>query len=267
MRERFLAAFEGMLTPIEGRIAAAETLIDPHAAPAPMLPALAAMLGQNLPAHWPESRRRRLLAQTGQLQRRRGTYAGVCLALDILTDGALARGEIVVVENFRLRRTMATLLGIDMDDRHHPLTLGTAQSGNSIVGDSLILSEEDARAFLALFDPELARIDERAAVRAFFDRYSHQVSVLLHGPARALHQAVAEQLRRSMPAHLQWRILETDHPFVLGLAPLLMVDTFLEAAPPPARVTLDATYLGREGLLRNPVAFSPEDINARPIPP
>lgn len=267
LRERFLAAFEGMLTPIEGRIAAAETLLEPRAAPAPLLPTLAAMVGQRLPAHWPEPRRRRLLAQSGQLQRRRGTYAGVCLALDILTDGAVARGEIVVVENFRLRRTMATLLGIDMDDRKHPLTLGTGQSGNSIIGDSLILSESDARAFLALFDPELARLDERAAVRAFFDRYSHQVSVLLHGAARELHEAVAEQLHRTMPAHLQWRILETDHPFVLGLAPLLMIDTFLEATPPPARVTLNETYLGREGLLRNPVAFSPQDVNASPGAP
>ncbi len=267
LRERFLASFEGMLTPIEGRVAASEALIDPQSAPVSLLPDLGTMVGQRLPAHWPEARRRRLLAQTGRLQRRRGTYAGVCHALDILTDGAVARGEIVVVENFRLRRTMATLLGIDMDDRDHPLTLGTAQSGNSIVGDSLILSEEDARAFLALFDPELATIDERAAVRAFFDRYSHQVSVLLHGAARTLHEAVADQLRASMPAHLQWRILETDHPFVLGLAPLLTVDTFLERAPPPERVTLGSTALGREGLLRNPVAFSPQDVNARPAGP
>ena len=157
---------------------------------------------------------------------------------------------------------MATILGIDMDDRHHPLTLGTGMSGNSIVGDSLILSEEDARTFLSLFAPELADTDEKAVVQAFFDRYSHQVSVLLHGRARAQRAAVEEVLAEQMPAHLQWRVIETDHPFVLGTAPLLEVDSYLETRPDPRPVTLDDTYLSKEGLLHNPTALSPRDVNA-----
>jgi hypothetical protein len=42
----------------------------------------------------------------------------------------------------------------------------------------------------------------------------------------------------------------------------LGVDTFVETAQAAKRVTLDDTYLGREGVLKNPAAFSPEDINA-----
>jgi phage tail-like protein len=263
VRERLLAAFEGMLTPLEGRIAACEALLHPDTVPTALMPGLAGALGLRIPPHWPEARRRRLLAEGGLLQQWRGTYPGVRLALDIATDGAVGRGQVVLVENFRLRRTMATLLGLDMDDRDHPLTLGTGMSGNSIVGDSLILSDADSRTFLALLAPELGG-DDAAAVTAFFDRYSHRVSVLLHGPARRERALVEEVLIAELPAHLLWRIVETDHPFVLGLSPLLAVDSFLETTPPPRRAVLNDTHLGREGLLANRIALSPEDANRPP---
>ena len=168
----------------------------------------------------------------------------------------------MVVENFRLRRTMATILGRNMDDAEHPLTLGTGQSGNSIVGDSLILSDMNAREFLALLAPELASEEENQAVDAFFERYAHRLSVLLHGRAREQRNAVNEMLTQQAPAHLQWRLIETEHPFILGTSPLLSVDTYLETQPEPRAVILNQTLIGKEGLLRNPVAFSPRDINA-----
>ena len=262
-RERFLAALEGMLTPIEARVAASEQLVSPEVTPKAHLPWLAELLGVALPAHWPEHRQRRLVRDNGLVQQWRGTLAGVNLALDIATDGGVQRGEVVVLENFRLRRTMATILGINMDDEDHPLTLGTGMSGNSIVGDSLILSESDAKSFLALFDPDLATEAEAKVVEEFFDQYAHQVSVLLHGNGRTLKSAVAAVLKVEMPAQLQWRIIETEHPFVLGIAPLLAVDTFLETTPDFCRVALNDTRLGKEGVLKNPAAFSPRDINAR----
>ena len=264
VRERFLATFEGMLTPIEARIASSETLLYPDAAPSALLPMLARMLGCQLPSHWPDARQRRFIENIGKLQRWRGTLKGVQLMLDIMTDGGLGRSEVVVVENFRLRRTMASLLGIHMDDETHPLTLGTSQGGASIVGESLILSDEDARQFLALFDPELARADEASAVQAFFDKYSHRVSVLLHGDARAKRRIVQESLEQHMPAHVRWSIYETDHSFVLGLAPLLAVDSFIEQEPAARGVVLNDTTLGLGGLLNTPPALSPEDVNARP---
>ncbi len=263
VRERLLAAFEGMLTPIEGRVAAGEALLHPRSAPPGHLPWMAEILAAPMPGHWPEDRQRRLIEETGLLQQERGTYAGVRRALDIATDGGVQRGQVVVVENFRLRRTMATVLGIDMDDRDHPLTLGTGMSGNSIVGDTLVLSEEDAREFLALFAPAEGGETDEAIVAAFFERYGHQLSILLHGAARAQRDVVEEALDDHLPAHLEWRVIETDHPFVLGLAPLLAVDTFVETAVAPRVVVLDDTYLGREGVIENPHAFSPEDANAR----
>ena len=258
-RERLLASFEGLLTPIEDRIAAAEILLDPAVAPVAHLPGLAAMLGTTLPPHWPEARRRRWLGAQGMLQQSHGSYRGLLLALDILTDGAVARGAVIPVEHFRLRRTMATILGVDMDDRDHPLTLGTGLSGNSLVGDSLILSDDLAREFLALFAPEVAEAKgEAAVVERFFEEAARRMTVILHGPARRLAAVVRDALPALVPATVQWAIRSSEHPFVPGLSPLLGIDTWLEASPPARPVVLDRTRLGRGDLLHNPVALDPE---------
>lgn len=260
VRERFFAALEGVLTPLEGNVAEAQRWFDPWSVPTAALPWLSRSVGLELDPAWPEARARRYVASAGRLQQLHGTPAGVALALDLATDGGVGRGQIVVVENFRLRRSMATLLGIFMDDAKNPLTLGTMVSGNSIVGDSLILSDDASRAFLALFDPALASSNERAAVQQFFDRYAHQVSILLHGPARQAQAAVERTLQQAMPAHVQWRVLATDHPFVLGLSPLLKLDTYLEITPPPRPVVVGDTWISREGYITNPPALSPADV-------
>jgi phage tail-like protein len=259
LRERLLASFEGLLTPLEDRIAASDQLLDPLACPAPRLPWLARLLRCDLPAHWPEARSRRWLAAQGRLQQAHGSYRGLLLALDILTDGAVRRGAVLPVEHFRLRRTMATLLGIDLDDRDHPLTLGTGLSGNSRVGDSLILSDDQAQEFLALFAPEVAeRQGEAAAVQRFFDDAARRLTIVLHGPARALAGVLREALPALVPATLQWTLRSSEHPFVLGLSPLLGIDTWLETQPPANPVRLDRTRLGRGDLLHNPVALDPD---------
>ncbi|MEM9428704.1 MAG: phage tail protein [Pseudomonadota bacterium] len=266
MRERALAAFEGMLTPVEDRIAAAEAWLSPESAPSDHLSRLAGLVGGRAAEHWPEDRRRRWVAATGEMQRTRGTLAGLCLALDIATDGAVARGHVVPVETYRLRRAVATILGIDLDDRDHPLTLGTGENGNAIVGPNLLLSDETARDFLALFAPELAETTgDAAAVAAFFDRYAHRVSLVVHGPARPFLAQIEETAEAQIPAGVIWRTIETDRPFVMGLSPLLGIDTLLEESPAWRRVMLDDTFLGREGLLNSPAALAPELVSGAPI--
>jgi hypothetical protein len=140
------------------------------------------------------------------------------------------------------------------------LTLGTGQSGNSIVGPSLILGDDDRREFLALFAPELAAGADAETLEQFFDRYARRITVVLHGPARALRRTLEQVLAEQTPAWVTWAVRESDHPFVLGLSPLLGIDTYLEPQPPAQRVVLDATPLGRGALLRNPVALSPEHV-------
>jgi phage tail-like protein len=259
-RERMLAAFEGMSTPLEDRVAASELLVDPQSAPGFQLQRLADMLGVDLPEHWPLQRQRDWLAFSGQLQRQRGTMAGLCLALDIATDGGVSRGEVIPVEHFRLRRTLSTILGLDLSDQQHPLTLGTGQSGNSIVGDSLILSADNAREFLALLAPELVKqnADDQRIVAEFFDRYSHRITVILHGPAAQQQASVASILQQQLPAHLQWAIKLSDYAFVPGLSPLLQIDSYLQRTPAWKKLILDRIHLGRDSVLQNAIALAPE---------
>jgi phage tail-like protein len=265
-RERMLANLEGMLTAIEGRAAAAELLLDPLAAPVNALPWLASFLGRSPDTSWPEARQRRSIATAGKLLQWRGTYRGVCLALDVATDGAVRRGEIVVVENFRLRRTMATILGIAMDD-NNPMTLDARASGNSVIGDTLVLSTETGRAFLALFAPDLARRNEAAAVQRFFDQYANRVTVLLHGTARQQRPVVENVLASEMPAHLRWDIYDSDHSFVLGLSPLLGIDSFLDPPLPPRPVTLNQSGSGRDAVIHDPGTLLPADPGRDIAPP
>jgi len=256
-RERLLANFEGLLTPIEGRVAKAEYLLDPNAAPAGMLPWLASYFGRSLDPGWPEARTRRALAMMGRQLRARGTYRGVCLAVDIATDGAVARGEVVLLETHRLRRTDATILGTTLGGLN-VLTQDGVPSGNSIIGDTLVLSAERAIDVLALLAPSAGSSADEATVSQFLDEYADrvQVAAILQGPnADALRQPVATVLQAELPAQLRFEIVVLKNRFVLGLSPLLDVDTFLDPPVAPAELTLDRSVLGRDAILRDPAAL------------
>jgi phage tail-like protein len=256
-RERLMANFEGLLTPIEDRVAAAEYLLDPKAAPISTLPWLFSYFGRTLDPSWPEARSRRALANIGLQFRRRGTYRGVCLALDIATDGAVARGEVVVLETFRLRRSEATVLGVPMNGRNS-LTGYGVQNGNSIIGDTLTLSAERSSDLIALLAPSAARTSDPSAASQLLEEYADrfQVTVLLQGPtAAALRPVVTSVLQAELPAQLSFDIAMTDQRFILGLSPLLSVDTFLDAPAAPALLTLDQNVIGRDAIVRNPAAL------------
>lgn len=58
---------------------------DPRTCPAPFLPWLASWLGLTFNPHWPEARRRRLLAQAMDLYRWRGTHYGLIRMIEVCT--------------------------------------------------------------------------------------------------------------------------------------------------------------------------------------
>jgi phage tail-like protein len=255
-RERFFANLEGLLTPLENRVAVAEYLLDPYAAPVSALPWLASYLGVTLKSGWPEARMRRAIAEAGRLMRWRGSYRGVCLALDIVSDGAVARGEIVVLETHRLRRADATLLGLNLSDSN-PLTGYGVLDGNSIVGDTLVLAPERIADLVDLLAPAALRFDP-AQVARFLDQYidRYQVTVLMQGSsAGALETEVRETLDAEMPAQIAYDLVRTDGRFILGLSPLLDIDTFLDPAAPSASLTLNQSVTGRDSVVRNPAAL------------
>src|SRR5207253_198026 len=88
--------------------------------------------------------------------------------------------EIVVIESFRLRRILATLLGVDLANETDPLLPGLQQSGNSVVGDTLVVGDVERVELLALFREEAASAVENAAVISFYERLAHRATVLVH---------------------------------------------------------------------------------------
>ncbi|MBC7358724.1 MAG: phage tail protein [Desulfacinum sp.] len=257
--ERFLCLFEGILTPLEDRVAAAHVLTDPDAAPSEALEWLASWIGISLEPAFPLTARRRLLREALILFREHGTPAGMVRALDIATEGAVLGGRIVVVEDFRLRRTFATILGADLNDSRDPLTLGVSTGGNSRVGRSLFLGAEEQREFLALFRPDvLEGEDEEAETAAFYDAFAHRVTILVHAET---DPETVDLVRRvaalEAPAHVDVRIAAASENLVVGIASLLGVDAAPGKRAPLSPVWEDASRLGRDSSLLDTPSLDP----------
>ena len=175
--------------------------------------------------------------------------------------------SIVVLEDFRLRRILATLLGVNLNEEHDPLLPGLIVSGNSVVGDTLIVGDSARTELLALFRSEVATAQENADVIAFLDQLANRATVLVH-------QSVSPQdlglLRRVVeleaPAHVATRVVTATWPFLVGIASLVGVDTYLgpPQVPQPARVGVSS--LGQDFVL-GPVALDPRMTGAAAPPP
>lgn len=163
-----------------------------------------------------------------------------------LTGGAVTRGDIVAIEGFRLRRTFATILGADLADEDDPLTLGMAVSGNSFVGDTLILGDAAREELLALYRPEIdAAQSDTEGVGAFYARLAWRVLVLVRGvddesEFRRLSDIVAEEI----PAHVEPQVLHARGPLIVGAASLLGLDTYLAEPSPVETARLGESWIG-----------------------
>ena len=169
------------------------------------------------------------------------------LQASVLAGGAVTRGDIVVVEGFRMRRTFSTILGADLSDENDPLTMGLTLSGNSFVGDTLFLGDEKlAREALALFDPDVAKTKaDRKAIAAFFERLAHQVLVLVRkGPRTRDLGRLTDVAEAAAPAHVEVNVATASLPLIVGVASLVGVDTYLVAAPQPTPFQMDVSVIG-----------------------
>lgn len=253
--ERFLGNAEGFLTEWEERIAHSYLLTDPTATPEEALAWLGSWIGVAFEGAYPPDRRRDLLRNAPRLFARRGTVYGLKLALDIATNGGVSGGEIVVVEDFRLRRTFATILGADLADEDDPLTLGLANSGNSFVGDTLFLGDERRKEFLALFDADLPTTRaEEAQIQALFERLANRVTVLVHQEVTPQNRGLIRRIvELETPAHVAARVVTAREPFLVGVASLVGVDTYINRESTRDPIRVGRSLLGtREFLLRPP---------------
>lgn len=260
--ERMLDNFEGELTPLEDRIAAAHLLTDPAVTPGEHLDWLGAWIGVAFDPALPRARRRAWLAAAPYLARLHGTKAGLQLALDIASGGGVRRGEIVVLEDFRLRRLLATLLGVDLNDEDDPLLPGLAVSGNSVVGDTLVVGDRERTELLALFRADLATAAENADVLAFLDRLANRATVLVHQSVTAQDLGLLRRVvELEAPAHVAAQVLTATWPFLVGIASLVGVDTYLGPPQQPRPARASVSSLGQDFVL-GPVSLDPRMAGA-----
>jgi phage tail-like protein len=244
---RMLANFEGVMTTLEDRVASAHVLTDPATVPEAQLDWLGGWVGVVFDPALPAARRRDWLAEAPRLARWHGTRRGLALALDVATGGGVRGGEIVVLEDFRLRRLMATLIGVDLNDEHDPLLPGLHRSGNSVVGDSLIVGDAERTELLALFRPEVADEVENDTVLGFLGQLAHRATVLVHNEVESQDLGLIRRIAElESPAHVQVRVLAASWPLLVGIASLVGVDTYLgpPRSPKPARVSRSALGVG-----------------------
>lgn len=257
--ERFLDNLEGILTPIEDRIASSYLLTDPRTTNEDALEWLGSWIGVTFDPAYPQERRRRLIEQAPQLYSKRGTLAGLRLALDIATGGAVSGGEIVVLEDYRLRRTFATILGADLADEDDPLSGSLAVSGNSFVGDTLFLGDENRKEFLALFNADLIKTqEEEDAIKFLFDSLAHRVTVLVHQEVESQDLGLIRRVvEMETPAHVIASVMTASFPFLVGMASLVGVDTYLGNKPRPQPVRIGRSHLGVRDIIERPASFDP----------
>jgi phage tail-like protein len=257
---RFLANFEGILTPIEDRVAESWLVTDPQHTPDEALDWLGSWIGVAFEPWYPAAQRRLLLRTAPELFRRRGTLRGLRLALDVATAGGIGAGRIVVVEDFWFRRTLQTVLGVKLDQDYDPLLGEGYISGNSKVGDTLFLSEEGMeKKFLALFDASIQlKGADKKVVEEFFASLAFRVTVIVHETVQPEELKLIERVcGLEAPAHLIVRVRRASGDFMVGLTALLSVDTYLRPAPLPESVTLDTSELGGGDLLLRPYSLDP----------
>jgi phage tail-like protein len=263
-QERFVHLFESVLTPMEDKVASAWQLTDPRTAPADALPWLAGWLGLAAQPDHDDATRRRMLQAAPLLARAKGTAPGLRLGLDALTGGGVERGEVVVLESWRLRRTWATLLGIDTTVPDHPLLPGgLARGTQSFLGDSLLLGEPPAdgrlhAGMLALLPAAARSAAETQDVRRFWAELAWRVMVLVHdGLPEGAAARIEREAARVCPAHVRLTVHPVDQSFLVGVRALVGVQTRFGPRPPLDPVRLDDTRLGEGDHLLRPPSLDP----------
>ena len=253
--QRYLCLFEGVLTPLEDKIANAHLVTNPTTAPAEVLDWLGLWIGLSLEAGMPEKQRRDMLSHAMTLYRYRGTYKGLSLALDLATDYMVKKGQLVILEDFRLRRTFATIIGTDFSVEDDPLLMDDIPSANSYIGDTFFLGdntregEKVQRELLAVFNADVFKTrHEKKTVDQFFSELSNRITVLVHREQpESIFKLIRKIVSLEAPAHIETRVLGASQPLITGLYSLIGIDTYLRSKPQLRPAKLDQFYFGREG--------------------
>jgi len=256
--ERFVDLFEAQFTRIEDRVANAYLLTRSESTPGDSLGWLGSWIGIE-PDSYPPDRSRARLQATPYLYRWRGTAKGITKALDVATNGMASRGAIIVIEDFRLRHLFATILGADLSIRNNPLLPGYFGSSNSIVGDTLFLGDPRIQAELqALYASDLNIPGGAQAAQAFYDQFANRITVFIHNQVENVNLNLVKAIvEEEKPAHVQAAVRIATQPFMIGLASLLGINTYLGPDPPRNQVTVGVSDVGRYDVVTHMPSLDP----------
>jgi phage tail-like protein len=262
--ERFVNLFEAQLTRIEDRIANAYLLTRAESTPDQALPWLGGWIGINPDDDYPPDRSRARIQATPRLYRSRGTAQGITAALDVATGGMCRRGAIIVIEDYRLRHIFATILGADLSIKSDPLLPGYWAGSNSIVGDTLFLGDPSIQAELqALYETDLNIAGSPQAVQRFYDQLALRMTVFIHNQVENVNLNLVQRIvDAEKPAHVQAFVRVAQAGFMIGLASLLGVNTYLAPEPQRKTATIDVSDVGRYDVVMNAPSLDPRMENA-----
>jgi phage tail-like protein len=257
--ERFVGIFEAQLTRIEDRVANSYLLTRPETAPDEALDWLGAWIGLDFNGY-PQDRRRARLLASASLYKQRGTVQGIVRELDIATNGLCSRGAIIAIEDFRLRHIFATILGANLAIENDPLLPGHSPGSNSYVGNTLFIGDASEQGeILSLFSSLLPETTgERAAVQQFFDSLANRITVFIHNQVESIDLTLVRDIvEAEKPAHVAAAYRTASQPFMVGLAGLLGVDSYLAREPRRDPVVVNASRIGRYNIVRQAPSLDP----------
>jgi phage tail-like protein len=255
--ERFVNIFEAQMTRIEDRIANAYLLMRPESAPDQALEWLGGWIGAD-PNSYPPGRQRALLLATPDLHQKRGTAAGISQAIDVATNGLATSGAVIVIEAFRLRHIFATILGADLAITNDPLLPGYSGNSNSFVGDTLFLGDPRNPDFLAEFATAVALPQQQAQVQQFLDSLAWRMIVFVHNQVQQVDlNLIGRIVAAEKPAHVVASIQVATQPFLVGMASLVGVNSYLAPEPPLDPVVVDSSIVGRYNVIQHVPSLDP----------
>jgi hypothetical protein len=132
-----------------------------------------------------------------------------------------------------------------MTDENDPLLPGLIQSGNSIVGDTLVIGDQAGTELMALYREEAASVAEDVAAVNFYEKLAHRATVLVHREVEPQDFALIRRIAQlEAPAHVEVRVAAASWPLLVGIASLVGVDTYLAAPRLPRPVQVERSILG-----------------------
>ena len=121
------------------------------------------------------------------------------------------------------------------------------------------VGDESEKEFLALFGADLITdTAEQVAIDTLFDKLAYRATVLVHEEVEPQDLGLIRRIaEREAPAHVQVRVLTASNPFLVGMASLVGVDTYLARRAPPKPVRIGQSRIGRRDFVLGPAALDP----------